>query len=98
MTCSPPTESRINPKRRCYIILTEINYHDGLTWEELIYKPIVFKWDGISIKAGVLQIGVSKCLSVREQYGELPIMYIQPDNTVRLNVRSVSELHIFSLD
>jgi len=75
--------------------LKELPYQDGINWTELEGKPAIFNWNGKPM-AGTLYLDGFSNLVVRELPGYMPVLYVWPDNTTHINVKCVTDFHMFS--
>lgn len=75
--------------------LKELPYQDGTNWKELGGKPTIFNWNGKPM-AGILYLDGFSNLAVRELSGYMPVLYIWPDDTAHVNVKCVTDFHVFS--
>lgn len=74
--------------------LKELPYQDGINWKEFEGKSAIFKWNGKPM-AGTLYLDGFSNLAVRELSGYMPVLYIWPDNTAHVNVKRVTDFHVF---
>ena len=91
-----PAHAGVIPKEGKPMTLKELPYQDGTNWKELGGKPAIFNWNGKPM-AGILYLDGFSNLAVRELSGYMPVLYIWPDDTAHVNVKCVTDFHVFSV-